>query len=185
MKKDEIGKHILEVGQKFVGLHETKSNAVWSNKALSDEFNKLMKSEGWAPGLPYCCAFASCVWLKAYAELGAPAALIQELKKSFTPSVITSYNNLKDHHKIIALPSPGSMFFMQLGSKWSGHAGLVHDYKAGTGKFGTLEANTSAGRSDPNRDRNGDGIYIKERPLTFTKSAKALNLLGFLEPVEW
>lgn len=185
MKKDEIGTHILAVGQKFVGLHETRSNAVWSDKALSAELVKMMVAEGWAPGLPYCCVFASAIWLQAYAELGAPNSLIKELKKAFTPSVLTSYNNIKVNHKVINLPSPGSMFFMQLGSKWSGHAGLVHSYTAGTGKFGTLEGNTSAGRSDPNRDRNGDGIYIKERTLSFKKTAKTLNLLGFLQPLEW
>ena len=185
MQKHEIGKKIIEVGSRFSGLYETKSNEQWSDKQLSNELLDMMLRTGWLKGQPYCASFVESVWVKAYTELKAPEKLIRDIRKILTPSVITSYTESKKIAPIANIPSVGSIFFMQLRNQWKGHSGLVVDYKSGTGRFKTLEGNTSASKSDPERDRNGDGIYIKDRTLIFKKSTTDLNLLGFLEPLEW
>lgn len=83
-----------------------------------------MEDAGWQAGWSYCAAYCEAVWKKAYKNLGAPNSVIKKIAHNLTPSVMTSFNNW-DSELIARNPIAGSIFFMQKGRAWKGHAGIV------------------------------------------------------------
>lgn len=185
-----VGQEIVRVASQFINLYETKSNAAWANildptkgKAESDELDKAMLECGWSNGLPYCAAFAEAMCRIAYNNLKAPDSVSKRFSSSMTPSVMTSYNNFHKLGLITQVPTPGSLFFMQKGTSFEGHTGIVVANNGAT--LATIEGNTSAGTAiSAEADRNGDGIFKKVRTNSFEKSA-GLHLIGFLQPLTW
>ncbi len=171
---------IIKIAKKYINLTECKPNAEWTSntikecKTLSSELVTGMKKTGWASGLPYCAAFVEYVVCEALKD---DAEKLAKVKKLLTPSVMQSYNGVKN--LVTKTPTPGAIFFMQNGNSATGHAGFVGE-SVKADSFSTVEANTSPSPLTPEQDRNGDGIYSKVRKLNFVHS-DGLHLLGFLD----
>jgi len=185
MFKEDVAEKIIETSEHFSGLFEVAKNARWSDAERSAELEKLMKEAGWQLGWPYCMSFVEAVWVKTYRDLKAPNDLLNFVRKSLNPSVINSYSTFKSHWLIKKHPSPGSIMFLQKGFGGTGHAGIVESWTAGDPTFKTIEGNTNPAPGSAEADREGDGIFRKSRKLDYLTSEKKLNLLGFLEPIEW
>lgn len=170
------GLAVLSVARQFLDMHEIQSNATWSRPTDSAALSQLMQATGWQPGWPYCAAFVEACWASA-AQMIAPA-FVSLVRAKFTPSVMQTYRNVRAHvHQ--GIPAPGAVFFMQKGDSALGHAGIV--VLSGPRVMVTIEGNTSEGLVEPGRDREGDGLYTKLRPVACVKSP-GLHLLGFLDP---
>jgi hypothetical protein len=173
----DAGMEILRAAQQFLDMHEVEPNTAWCRPADSDHLRKLLAQTGWQPTWPYCAAFVEACWGVACHVLAPEAE--DALRSRFTVSVMRTYANVKERvHR--SRPAPGAVFFMQKGTSGLGHAGLV--LLAGERVMATIEGNTSPGVVGEARDREGDGVYLKLRPITFGPSATALHLLGFLDP---
>lgn len=168
---------VLEVASQFLDLREIENNTRWDIVATSDTLVPLLEATGWKLGWPYCMAFVEAVWGEAAKRVAPDAEPL--LRQKFSPHVLTSYRNVKRavHTRH---PEPGAVFFMQKGQSANGHAGIV--IMASRTRMVTIEANTSPGVVTGAADREGDGIYLKLRPIDFTPHATKLHLLGFLDP---
>lgn len=170
---------IIEIASRYTGLTEIVPNAKWVGKSansaeLSKELCESMEHCGWQKGWPYCMAFVIAVYNEAYADQPEKLKLI---KKTLTPSTITSFTNAKKAKLVSQTPTPGSIFIMQKGEGGTGHAGIVTEIDGSVIK--TIEGNTSPAPTSAEADRNGDGIYAKSRKLSFAKTA-GLHLIGFI-----
>ena len=175
----EAGLAVLRVAQQFLDLHEVESNARWSRPVDSDALRALLAATGWQPGWPYCMAFVEACYGTAAGQLAGPAAEAL-VRAKFTPHVQTTFRNVGALVRQ-GRPVPGSVFFMRKGQTTQGHAGLV--LLAGARTMATLEGNTSPGVTTPGKDREGDGIYLKVRPIIFAPTP-GLYLQGFLDPLD-
>jgi hypothetical protein len=178
-----IGAKIVDVADDFEGLVEVKSNQEWRDSARGAKFKAMLKRVGHSDGWPYCMSFCEGVWRVAYEEAGKEFGVIG---KMLNPSVVSSYNNLKEAGISLrpAVPMEGAIFFMQNGSSGNGHAGIVTGFD---GKFlSTIEANTSPNPKDAAQDRDGGagtgGVWRKRRAYDFTKRS-GLWLKGILNPL--
>lgn len=175
---ETLGKEIIEVASRYVGLYETVSNSMWSDKQKSDELNKMMKEAGWQKGWPYCAALVEGIWHTAYKNLGASDSLLKAVCGKLNPSTVQSRRNFQP--LITKTPTPGAIFFMQKGTSGLGHAGIVVSVEGST--FKTIEGNTSPQVTSGASDREGDGIFAKTRAMNFKPHSK-LYLVGFLNPI--
>ena len=180
------GEKIVEVATRFVGLHETAANVAWDNPATPEadasavELKKLLLSVGWQDGWSYCSAFCEAVWKQAYTELKTQPIILQRIATMLTPSVMDSLRNWTGH--IATVGQPGAIFFMQKGSSWQGHAGIV--CKVSGDKMATIEGNTSPDPKDADADREGDGIFRRTRnAIPPSIERPGLWLRGFLNPL--
>lgn len=178
------GQKIIQVAERWVNLHEVAANAAWDDLSTPGEDQRAldlrdaMRASGWQEGWSYCAALVEAVWRTAYVELGAPIELLLEISRKLTPSVMQSFRNWEG--SISLEPEPGAIFFMQLGSGWQGHAGIV--VRRGIGKVATIEGNTSPDPATPEADREGDGVFRRVRTLDF-KPRPGLWMRGFLNPL--
>jgi hypothetical protein len=191
MTAEKIGQEILAAAQRFIGASEVQDNRKWTKE--NEAIIRGLKTVGWEPGWPYCMAAVSAVWLGTYRKLGAPEAFIEKLDAVLGVSVMSSWDALEksgftriDRWKWKPeAVTPGAIFFMRMGSKYQGHAGLVRGWRDGSdkGTIETLEANTSPPKKTISAaaDREGDGIYSKVRPVDFAQTP-GLHLLGFWNP---
>ncbi len=165
------GKLIIDIAREFIGLYEIKQNSVWDNKEKSDKLLQLMKPTGFKPGYAYCMCFCLGMWRAA-----------KQPVYNMTPGVVDSFNKVKD--KTTKIPTPGSIFFMQLGRTAKGHSGIVVSYDEVSKRLITIEGNTSPANKtvSASADREGDGIFQKSRILNFNPSSTGLFFLGFLNP---
>jgi hypothetical protein len=183
----DIGDRIVAVAIRYLNLVETQSNAQWDDPktpgvdARALQIRAALIASGHTDGAPYCAAFVEAIWRLAYAEAGARATTIARLTSLLCPSVMTSFMNWKREGLITQTPVKGAIFFMQKGESWTGHAGIVRAVK--DGYIETIEGNTSPMAGTPEADRNGDGIYAKQRRLQFTMNTSGLWLRGFLNPI--
>lgn len=183
MNKELISAEIIKVASYYQGMHEIQSNTAWSNKEKSDRLVAAMHKAGWQEGWPYCASFVEAVLREAYANLKAPQTIQDLIAEKYTPSSITTATNFAS--KLTRVPEPGATFFMRLGDSWKGHEGICSSGVI-NGRFNTIEGNTSpAAGSSAALDREGDGVYAKNRALNLTKSSSILYLVGFLPPITW
>jgi len=179
---------IIEVAERFLGLYEVKSNAIWDDPSTAGEdpqakiLLELMIESGWQPGYAYCCSLTEAVWRQAYYELDAPQDTIDKITTNLTPSVMKSFNNWKKEELISTIPTSGSIFFMQKGFTGFGHAGIVVKSSDDGKKISTIEGNTSPDPASVEADREGDGVFRRVRPVSFTSST-GLWMQGFLHPI--
>jgi hypothetical protein len=167
---DKLGTAMVRRSTDFVGLVETKSNAVWDNPATpqwekdkSDWLRSWMrKVSGWTPGAPYCVAFDGAIAAACLEELGISS---KPFLSKWTAHVMTNVNMLKKARLHSVSPSVGAVWLAQFGETSSGHAGIV----AITGaRITTVEANTVAQAvpaGNANLQRAGDGIWIRSFPV--------------------
>jgi hypothetical protein len=182
---DAAGAEILRVAGRFLGLYESAQNAAWDNPATAGEdpeakeLAHLMEECGWQKGWAYCAAFCEAVWRRAYSNLGAPGILIDDIARRLTPSVMQSLENWG--HEVTMTPVPGAIFFMQMGTTWKGHCGIV--VRVDGERMSTIEGNTSPDPVTAAMDREGDGIFRRTRSLSFTPRPSSLWMRGFLPPL--
>ena len=176
---------VLRSAASYVGLSEVKSNDRWDDLATkgpdasADRLRKGLLTIGWEPGYAYCIGFTKLIWREAFTAVGR-AADFASLSRLIGLGVVDSFNRLREAGRITTAPKPGAMFFLRHGTTGNGHAGIGVAF--GTKEFATIEANTSPTSADVAKDREGDGIYAKTRPLDYTKRASGLYLLGFCNP---
>jgi hypothetical protein len=175
----EAGLAVLDVAREFLDESEVKPNAAWSTPVKSDRLRTLMQQAGWREGWPYCASFVEACYGHAYERLGASDAVVALIRRFFTPSVMQTFTNCGSYaeHRD---PAPGAVFFMQKAMSPLGHAGLV--LLSGRLRFATIEGNTSPVIARASKEREGDGIYLKIRELSFARTS-GLWLRGFLNPL--
>jgi len=178
------GQKIIELASQFAGLTEVRQNAAWDDlatKGVDERAKKLraiLEAAGHEDGWAYCMSFCRAIWLAAYkGEKQEP-----QIKKLLTPSVMTSWGNVQGGCLAAKTPKVGSIFFMRKNKTWTGHAGIVAEVLGG-GKMRTVEGNTSPQTGSVEADRNGDGVYFRERSSTVQGDVvHGLYLVGFLHP---
>lgn len=181
-----VAEIIIRNAKRFTGLYETVSNAEWDDPttpgidARARELRAALIASGLRPGDAYCMTFAKAIWSISYAEAAAPVALIAKIRTLLSPSVMNSFTACRAQGLITTRPVPGAIFFMRKGDSWSGHAGIVT--AVGATSFSTAEGNTSPRPNTPEADREGDGVFEKERSLRISRTA-GLWLCGFLNPL--
>ena len=170
------GEEIIEMAHRFVGLFEVKSNADWEGgePEVESELIKGMKSVGWQSGWAYCMAFVSFIYRSVY---GVDCKAIDPL---IGVSVLDSFSRVRAAGLRTLEPVPGAVFFMQSGSRWQGHAGIVT--KLENGVISTIEANTSPQFDLTASQREGDGIYERTRVLAHFKDLARLHMIGYFNP---
>lgn len=75
----------------------------------------------------------------------------------------------------VVSPQPGDLILWNFAGTSAGHMGIVIDFPV-SGRVNTIEGNTSPAKSI---DREGDGVYIKNRSLT---GSTTMRVMGFLRP---
>lgn len=180
-----LGAEIIRQASLFLHLKEISPNSKWDDprtpqpeKDLNDLLIKVMKEAGWGPGAPYCAAFAEGVTVLALRRLGVADGIIRAFRKLMTPHCMTSFANFKKVGAITQTPGPGSIWLARHGSTDMGHAGIVVKTTE-TGNMNTVEGNTSAEFVDTEKERQGDGIYARRRPM---RGAGKLKTEGFIDP---
>lgn len=172
---------LIAVATDFVGLTETENNARWDDPrtAWKDTDKEvwlrtwMRKVDGWTPGAPYCAAFVGSVVAATLHGYGVPMAKIETVWLGlWSAHCMTNVARLKARGILSTQPVPGALWLARHGSTQSGHAGLV---TATNGRqMGTIEGNTNDAGG-----REGDGIFIKQLPVSGRGSLKTQ---GFLHP---
>jgi hypothetical protein len=186
----KLGAIIVDIADDYERLVEVVSNARWDDPrtkgpdAIAKEFEQLLKDHGGhQDGWAYCMSYARAVWVVAFKRAGASPAAIKRVKSLLSPSVMNSYNTVREAGLATKIPKQGAIMFMQNGGSWTGHAGIVTAVDGEV--FHTIEANTSPTNAN---ERDGGigtgGVWRKKRSLDFTPKKKGLWLRGFLNPFE-
>lgn len=174
----QIQNRILEQACKFLNLTEISPNNRWDDLAQPGqqkeglELREELLKVAWQPGWPYCASFTEVCW--RYGYQGRPELAL--ISQAITPSVMGTYSNFNELHRITQDPVPGALMLMQSGSSWQGHAGIVAEVRKDT--LVTIEGNTSSNREN----REGDGVYQKTRPFDMSKRSRGLWIKGFVNP---
>lgn len=177
----DIGAKVISSAARFVGLTEVRSNTSWDlivtagKDAIAEEFHAELLRVGWQDGWPYCAAFCEVAWKMAYQ--GRPE--LPKVRTMLTPGVLQSFHNAAEQGWTSKEPKIGAIGIMRNGETEHGHAFLIRGWTSD--KIATIEANTSPASGDPLRDREGDGVYMKERNFVFAPTT-GLHLIGFIHP---
>lgn len=181
-----ISERIIATALHFVNLVETKSNAEWDDPSTpgvdsrARELRAALIAAGFSQGQPYCMAFAEGVWRIAYAEASAPVAIQARIKSLLCPHVMTSFRACRTAGLISTTPIAGAIGFMQKGASDSGHAFIVR--AVADGYLRTIEGNTSPAPGSAAADREGDGVFEKQRRFSLSRTS-GLWIRGFLNPL--
>lgn len=162
---EQLAHLLVKRSTDFVGLVETKSNAVWDNpitkaseKEQSDWLRKEMaRFRGWELGAPYCVAFDGAIVADCLSKLNVkPDTFVA----AWTAHVMTNVRMLKKRAMLSVYPQIGSVWLARFSGTDSGHAGIVC---AITDRYiTTIEANTvKPGVGGDAAQRAGDGIWIR------------------------
>lgn len=127
---------------------------------------EYLDNVGIAVDAPWCAAFVAYCADGAARVLGTPnplddvqlEALVQSYYDRFQGSQVAAAD---------VLPGDLALFRFSGSDRWN-HIGFVaQPPKPGSTAFWTVEANTSAGvgATDEEREREGDGVYVKPREL--------------------
>lgn len=177
----EFAQKLIAVATDFVGLGEVVNNARWDDprtpfKDVDKEVwlrTWMGKVDGWSPGAPYCAAFVGAVVAATLRGYGVPMDRIESVwLKLWSAHCMTNVARLKSKGILSQQPVPGALWLARSGSSQRGHAGLV--LTTNGRQMGTIEGNTNdAGGSE------GDGIFVKQLPISGRGSLKTQ---GFLHP---
>jgi len=153
-------KKIIRVAKAFLGNKEIKANKGFNRES----FTTQMRNAGWWVGAPWCMFFAKLVYMKSYT-----GQRLEAVKKYFTGSTISTYNNvaigLAKPFEISKKAKPGAIVIWEgINDKTKGHAGIVI-YASGN-NFTTIEGNW------------GDEVTLIDR--TYTGIVNNCILKGFI-----
>jgi len=169
MTKTEQRRAMLcATAKSFLGEREQQPN----RSPLIDRWNREI---GAPLGSSYCLTFLQ--WCVARVDDLAQAAGIAT-KRSALPRLSGCVQLWERAPEALRQPAPlpGCLVLWQKNGTWMGHAGLVLDVRVD--RMTTLEANTSGGTG---LERDGDGIYLRDRSVF---GSDAFKVLGFLSPWE-
>ena len=182
---EALGAEIIRQSSLFLHLKEISPNTKWDDprtpgpeKELNDLLIAVMKEAGWPSGAPYCAGFAEGVVVLAMRRLDVDESIVTKFRKLMTPHCMTSFANFKAVGKISQIPDAGAIWLAQHGTTDMGHAGIVR-VAIGNGRMRTTEGNTSAEFIDDAKERQGDGIYSRERNMRLNGK---LRTVGFVNP---
>lgn len=163
-------KDIVEVAKEFIGTKEIGNNQGFDNPY----YENLMKSIGWVPGQSWCAYAATLTWNRYYDGNKHAQAIIKHI---LHPHVQTMWSRAKSSQvvKTGTVPMIGAIACWAVGIGGKGHCGIVVDI-LDDGTFMSAEGNTSAGYKY--NQSNGDGYYLKKRPIASNKTQ--LRLLGYI-----
>jgi len=178
------GQKIIELASRFAGLTEVRQNAKWDDKktpgedARAEELRQILRAAGHQDGWPYCASFCRAIWFSVYSCTQHKITV----KKTLSASVMNSWEQVKKAGLARDYPVPGAIFFFRNGRAWTGHEGIVVEVGDG-GKMRTIEGNTSPQPTGTQSDREGDGVYFRERNCVIQSPRDSgLYLVGFLHP---
>ncbi len=179
-----LGREIIRQASLYENLLECRSNAEWDNpatpeaeRALNAQLTAVMKEAGWEAPWAYCMSFAEGMVILALRRLGYRPEQTTRLRKLITPHVMTTVRNLSATDHLSVLPVTGALWMARHGSTDKGHAGIVIHTRQGG--MTTIEGNTSSTYQGPDCDRQGDGIFRRERNW---ETNGGLKTMGFLSP---
>lgn len=134
---------------------------------------RYLRFVGLGPGYPWCMAFAQQTFDSARVRVGAPKG---DLVKG--AAVRDVYKRSRVKGKLLAstvrVPAGAMMCFMKPNTPY-GHVGIVRRNRL-NGKLEVIEGNTG-----PDGGRDGDGVYLKLRPIKGYPSLKTEGFLVFVE----
>lgn len=157
---------VLLVARKYIGQTEKPGNRGFKDA----EFEKKMKSVGWAKTQAWCAYFCELVCREALPEKDL------EFARLFSASAVKTYENFQKANKVTDHPTPGALAVWRFGNGWQGHIGVVSEVLS-ENFFKTIEGNTNAIGG-----REGYIVALKTRKLKQPYSVKGLNLIGFIIP---
>lgn len=160
---------LIEVASFYVGVSEQAGRP--NGGPNIEEFQKAY--DGRAVGEPWCCSFICFCLKKVEDETGEKSPL------SLSEHVLTLWHRNVAQQR--SSPMPGFLVVWRHGDGPSGHIGLVESVtppkERKPGRLHTIEGNT--GSDDKTIQREGDGVFRKERSLTKSGS---MTLVGYLDP---
>lgn len=168
-----VNQKIANIAKSYIGKTEKPPNAGFNDAV----FQKKLEEVGWLKNQSWCSYFGELVWKEAYEDQPEIVALIDSL---FSGSATKTFSNFKKAEDFGAntLPTLGSLVMWQLGNSWQGHLGIVTDSGDFKSFFKSVEGNTNN-----KSEREGYIVAEKTRILKPAKSARGLNLLGFIHPI--
>lgn len=180
-----LGAEIIRQASLYANLYEKRPNAEWDDprtpepeRALNAQLIAVMQEAGWEAPWAYCAGFAEGMVILALRRLGYQSAQYSRVRKLITPHVMTTVRNLAGADALSAAPVPGCLWLARHGSTDKGHAGIAVNVRGG-GTMTTIEGNTSSTYQGPEKDRQGDGIFYRERNWGSNGNLKTM---GFLTP---
>lgn len=131
-----------------------------TNKNDGVEVESYLKAVGLAKGYAWCMAFVFWLFLRASTELNIKNPVPK------TAGVLDCHAKAKKLGYLVDKKDvqPGDQFFMDFG-KGAGHTGMVTELK-GTTHVYTVEGNTSADPSYAAADREGNGVFERNRAIS-------------------
>jgi len=160
---------LIEIAKSYIGTKESGGD----NKGPQVE--EFQKAIGKAESESWCVSFVQHCVKKVDAELGGEAN-----KLSQTELVLKLWNDGKELR--IEKPEPGCLMLWEhyKDSKKTGlgHAGIVTSVSHDGTTVITVEGNTSDGSGI---DRNGDGVYSRQRNVV-SSTTSTMKVLGFMRP---
>lgn len=122
------------------------------------EVEAFLKSVGLSKGYAWCMAFVYWNGEKAAGQLKVPNLVPK------TAGVIDCYRKAKAKGYVVTEPKKGDQFIMNFGDG-TGHTGWVDEVKNNKNIF-TVEGNTSADPTYAALDREGNGVFERNRPIS-------------------
>lgn len=123
------------------------------------EVEEYLRSVGLGKGYAWCMAFVFHGFQKSADDLKVKNLVPK------TAGVMDCYRKAKERGFVIVLdPLPGDQFIMDFG-KGTGHTGIVTKNHNKTNVF-TVEGNTSRDPTYKGEDRDGNGVFERNRPIS-------------------
>jgi hypothetical protein len=145
------------------GVRE-KRDAAGNATNSGPDVDIFLRSVGLSPGFAWCAAF---VYWAVSEEAKARQIDPPFIKSAYCPDIETW---ARTRHILHTTPKVGDAFLRILDG-WSVHIGLVTEVHA-DGTFSTIEGNTNDRGSS-----EGDGVYVKRRPVSTCKFVRWADLL--------
>lgn len=117
-----------------------------------------LRSVGLGKGFPWCAAFVYWCFNQAAKDLNIPNPLAK------TAGVLDHWNKAKNNR--VTSPKVGDVMIMDFGGG-KGHTGIVISVNGSN--IETIEGNTANDPKTPNADREGQGVFIRNRKISSIK----------------
>lgn len=155
---------LVEEALCWLGTKEEKEKG--DNKGTEVEmFQKAVN--GIAEGEPWCMAFVQFL-IKLIEDKYSIQCLVFK-----SEHCMTVFRNSTP--KVVKTPQVGDLVIWRMGNTASGHVGIIVRL-LGDGRMETIEGNTSDSTSI---ERNGDGVYLKNRSM---KGSDSFRIMGYIRP---
>jgi hypothetical protein len=160
---------LAAIARRYVGQREKPGNSGFHDA----NFERSMQFNGWRKGLSWCAFFVRlCVREASLRDLTSPSAVATF--RAYAKAGLTGREPRPDSIAVWQKFSDGKATVF-------GHVGIVEKVAVplenGVQTFACIEGNT-----DGSGGREGDGVYVKTRKVSFAPVRNGLVLLGFCYP---